>query len=170
MGGKLQKRPKESVDGSYSAIPHRVLDSAAFTGASYTAKALLFEVIRQHSGSNNGRLQLTSSWLKTRGWVSRSVIQRAMEELISRNLIIRTKIGGLNMGAAQFAVTWLSITNFIGLDIAAKDYRKGGYALFGNLPFPKNTKPVPVSGSGNTAKRDSLAPLGGTALISTVPP
>jgi hypothetical protein len=67
------------------------------------------------------------------------------------------------MGAAQFAVTWLPITNFLGLDIAAKDYHKGGYALFGDLPLPKNTKPIPVSGTGKTANRYSSAPLGGAA-------
>lgn len=82
---------------------------------------------------------------------------------MSRNLIVRTKLGGLNMGAAQFAVTWLSITNFIGLDIAAGDYHKGAYALFGDLPLPKNTKPIPVFGTGKTASRYDPVPLDGTA-------
>ena len=47
MAKKL-KQP-ERIDGSYSAIPHVVLDSIAFIGASNAAKALLFAIIRQHN-------------------------------------------------------------------------------------------------------------------------
>jgi hypothetical protein len=67
------------------------------------------------------------------------------------------------MGAAQYAVTWLAITNFVGLDIAARDYHRGAYALFGDLPLSKNTKTIPVAGTGKTVSRASTAPLGGTA-------
>lgn len=166
---RQQKRPVEAVEGSYSAIAHSVLDSVAFIDASYTAKALLFELMRQHKGSNNGHLQLAYSWLKTRGWTSRSVIQRARAELISRNLIICTKIGGLNMGPSQYAVTWLSISNFRGLDIASSDYHKGGYAFMNKLPFGKITKPIPLGGTANTFNRASTVPLSSTAEVSTVP-
>lgn len=169
MTRKSQKRPPEAVEGTYSALPHNVLDSVAFTGASYTAKALLFELMRQHNGSNNGHLQLAYSWLKTRGWTSRSVIKRARDELVSRNLIICTKIGGLNMGAAQFCVTWLSISNFIGLDITSKDYHKGGYAVMNKLPPGKIKKPTPLGGTANTFNRASTVPLSSTAEVATVP-
>ncbi|SFO33746.1 hypothetical protein [Nitrosospira briensis] len=166
---KPQKRPLEAVEGSYSAIAHSVLDSVAFIGASYTAKALLLEMMRQHNGSNNGHLQLAYSWLKTRGWTSRSVIQRARAELLSRNLIICTKIGGLNMGASQYAVTWLSISNFRELDIASKDYHKGGYAFMNKLPLSKIKKAIPLGGTANTFNRDSTVPLASTAEVVTVP-
>lgn len=166
---RQQKRPVEAVEGSYSAIGHSVLDSVAFIDASYTAKALLFELMRQHSGSNNGHLQLAYSWLKTRGWTSRSVIQRARAELISRNLIICTKIGGLNMGPSQYAVTWLSISNFKGLDIASKDYHKGAYAFMNKLPLCKIIKSIPVAGTVNTCNRSSTVPLSSTAGVATGP-
>lgn len=166
---KSQKRPLEAVEGTYAALPHSLLDSVAFTGASYTAKALLFEMMRQHNGSNNGHLQLACSWLKTRGWTSRSVIKRARDELVNRNLIIRTKTGGLNMGAAQYGVTWLSISNFAGLDITSKDYHKGGYALMNKLPLGKNEKTIPARGTANTLDRASTVPLSGTAEVVPVP-
>jgi hypothetical protein len=131
---KKQKRPSEAVDGRYSAIPHSVMDGAAYMEASHPAKALLLELMRQHSGNNNGHLHLSFSWLESRGWKSRDVIQRGKKELVDRNLIIQTRQGGLNAGASLFALTWLSISNFVGLDIQAKDYYRGAWASMDKLP------------------------------------
>ena len=167
--GRGQKRPIEAISGLYSAIPICVLDSAAFTLLSYPAKALLLEVMRQHNGSNNGHLHLTLSWLKTRGWNSNSVINRAREELLKHKLLIRTRLGGLNMGASQYALTWLSISNFMGLDIKSKDYHKGLWAMMDGLPCPKIGESDPTKGTVNTPSRDSTAPLAGVELSSTVP-
>lgn len=122
---KKLKQP-ERIDGSYSAIPHLVLDSIAFIGASNAAKAFLFAIIRQLNGANNGRIQLTQPWLSKQGFTSSSVY-KARDELISRGLILQTKYGGLQMGPNLYAVTWLRISNFVGLDIDRFD--RGAWAL-----------------------------------------
>lgn len=137
MAGKIQKRPAEAINGLYAAIPHAVLDGAAFKGASYPAKALLHDLIRQHSGNNNGHLHLSFSWLEGRCWKSRDVIQRARAELMERGLLIQTRQGGLNIGASRYALTWLSITNFVGLDIQSKDYHQGAWTFMDKLPTIK---------------------------------
>lgn len=142
MAEKKQKRPIEAVDGLYSAIPHLVLDSVAFKGASYPAKSLLLELIRQHNGHNNGHLQLSFAWLKTRHWNSRDVIQRAKSELIERCLMIQTRQGGLNIGASHFAVTWLKISNYVGLDIYGKDYHPGAWTFLNKSPLTKKMQPL----------------------------
>lgn len=164
-----QKRPAESVNGLYGAIPTALLDSKAFMGASYPAKALLFDLIRQHNGSNNGRLQLSFSWLAKRGWKSRDVIQRAKAELIDRGLMIQTKHGGLNIGASWYAVSWLKISNFVGLDIQAKDYHPGAWSSMDKFPMGKNAIAVPPDGKGSTGKRYGTVPPDGTANALTVP-
>lgn len=135
MAERKQKRPVETVGGLYGAIPHTVMDCNAFKGASYPARALLFELIRQHNGGNNGHLQLSFSWLQGRGWKSRDVIQRARDETIERGLLIQTRQGGLNIGASRYAVTWLRISNFVGLDIQGKDYHPGAWGLMDTLPL-----------------------------------
>lgn len=122
---KKQKLP-ETFDGSFAGIPHVVLDSNAFTGASNSAKALLFAIIRQHNGRNNGHFQLTQPWLSKQGYSSSSVY-RARDELINRGLLIQTKYGGLNMGANLYAVSWHIVSNFVGLDIDKFD--RGAWAL-----------------------------------------
>lgn len=170
MAEKKQKRPIEAISGLYSAIPHAALDSVAFTGASYPAKALIFDLLRQHSGNNNGHLHLSFSWLGKRGWKSRDVIQRARAELIEQNLLIQTRQGGLNIGASRYAVTWLKISNFAGLDIQSKDYHPGAWAFMETLPMGKKiASAVPSDGKDNTAKRYSPIPPAGTPKCLTVP-
>ncbi len=163
MADKKQKRPVEAINGLYSPIPHAVLDSVAFKGLSYPAKALIFDLIRQHNGNNNGHLHLSYSWLEGRGWKSRDVIHRAKAVLIERNLLIQTRQGGLNIGANRYAVTWLTITNFIGLDIQAKSYHPGAWAFMNDLPMGKKIMhSVPPNGKGNTSNRYSSSPPAGT--------
>jgi len=53
---RSRKKP-ERVEGGYVAMPWAVLDSEAYRGCSLAAKALLFEIARQHNGENNGHLQ-----------------------------------------------------------------------------------------------------------------
>lgn len=169
MAKPKQKRPIEAIGGLYSAIPHAVLDSVAFTYASYPAKALLFDLMRQHSGGNNGHLQLSFGWLDKRGWKSRDVIQRAKSELVSRGLIIQTRQGGLNVGASRYAVTWLAISNYVGLDMVAKNYAQGSWVLMDKIPLSKIANAVPPDGKGSTASRYSTSPPDGTANAVTVP-
>ena len=157
-----KKKPIESVCSSYTPLVHAVLDSVAYKGASYSAKALLNEAMRQHTGSNNGRLQLCTKWLYSRGWKSAGTIQKAKEELIERGFKVKTRQGGLNAGADQFALTWVDISNFLGLDICRRDYHKGAWALMDKLPIGKKQKP-------RSEKQNDSIPESGTAQRSSVP-
>jgi len=172
MAEKKQKRLVESITGLYGGMPHAVLDSTAFKGLSYPAKALLFELIRQHNAvkGNNGHLHLSFTWLQKRGWKSRDVIQRARDELLKRGLLIQTRQGGLNIGASRYAVTWLKITNFVGLEIQGKDYHPGAWGFMDTLPLAKqNAITSPPNGKGNTASRYSPLPPAGTGDALAVP-
>lgn len=131
---RRNRRPPESVSGTFAAVPHRLLDSVAFMGASHRARSLLFELLRQHNGINNGRLQLTRPYLAERGWRSSDQIRKAEAELIERGLIVKTKQGGLNHGPNWFALSWLAISDFRGLDIQASGYSQGAYSLLDPLP------------------------------------
>ena len=136
---KKEKRP-ELISGGYSGIPWMVLDSVSFMGASDKAKALLFALMRQHNGQNNGNLHLAKQWLYSHGWTCDEGNRKACHELIERGLIVHTKQGGLNMGPNFYALTWYDITNYVGLDITAKSYSRGAYLLC-KLPPTKRRKP-----------------------------
>lgn len=191
------KKPAESVQGRYTALPHALLDCTAFMSASHMARSLLYELMRQHNpqvGStgkgNNGHLHLSCKWLKDRGWNSNDSIQKAKLELLTRGLIIKTREGGLNNGADRYAMTWMAITNFVGLDIQAKDYQPGAYQLLGPFaqppakrqpgepPPPPPPPPPPIIRTSpahippskcHTAHRNSPAPCTGTVNAATAP-
>lgn len=177
------KKPIEAVIGRYTAIPHALLDSVAFMGASHAARSLIFEVMRQHDGKNNGHLHLSANWLKGRGWNSKDGIQKAKTEVLNRGLLVKTKLGGLNAGPDRYAMTWLPITNFVGLDITPKDYHPGAYQLLGPFVQPaakhgKQTPPPPVARTGpahtpprncHPAHRGSAGPHTGAASAPTAP-
>ena len=142
MAGKTKKSRPESISGGYGAIPWMVMDSVSFKGASDKAKALLFALMRQHSGNNNGHLHLAKKWLYNQGWTCHENNAKARNELIERGLIIQTKWGGLNMGADLFALTWYDITNYVGLDISAKSYHRSAYMLCKLPPTSRRKPPV----------------------------
>lgn len=134
------KKPPEAVNGGYTAVPWLLLDSGAFIGASDRAKSLLYALMRQHNGSNNGRLQLTGKWLAKQGWPSASMNIQTRAELIERGLIVQTRRGGLNSGCNWFALTWLPISNFVGMDITASSYHQGAW---GNCTLPPTARRKP---------------------------
>lgn len=136
---KKSLRP-ETIAGGFSAIPHVVLDSQSFKGASDKAKSLLLALMRQHNGSNNGHLHLAKKWLYKQGWTCDENNRKATHELIERGLIAQTKRGGLNIGPNLYALTWHDISNYVGLDIRSGGYQRGAYILC-DLPPTRRRKP-----------------------------
>jgi hypothetical protein len=153
------KKPVEAAPGKFAALPHVVLDSPAYTGATPTAKALLCELMRQHDGKNNGRFHLAHTWLAARGWPSKSTVEKARGELIERGLIVQTKQGGLFIGPTWYAVTWLTISNFTGLEIGSHQYHPGAWQ-FCDQPPTTRRKP-PMKKISQPVHRGSPAPTSG---------
>lgn len=175
MGRKKTKTRPELIKGGYSAIPWAVLDSEAFKGATDRARALLFPLMRQHNGENNGHLHLAKKWLYEHGFTNDESNRKAKKELIERGLIIHTKQGGLNMGADKYALTWYAITNYIGLDIKPSEYRQGTYTLCTLPPTlrrkpPAKKNPQPVHRASTSSTNEPAKQLTGstTELVKGV--
>lgn len=159
-----RKQNAEQVAGRFAALPHAVMDSTAFMGASYSARSLLLELVRQHTGKNNGHFQLATGWLRRRGWKSSDMVQRAKVEVITRQLAIKTRLGGLNAGPDLWAVTWLPISDYAGLtEVSAMTYHPGAWHFLNPpVPIPKRDE--------RTACRNSAVPPAGIGDPLTVPP
>ena len=110
MVAEEMKREKTLTKHPYAAIEHRVIDSVAYSDLTYSARSLLVLMARQLTKDNNGHLQATYSYMRRFGF-SENTLGRAIRELIAHGMIYRTRSGGFHQGAAQYAVTWLSITN-----------------------------------------------------------
>lgn len=104
-----QSPRKTSTKHPYAAIEHRVIDSPAYASLTFSARSLLVLLARQLAKDNNGRLQATYSYLRSFGFDSDRTISRAVAELIAHGFIYRTRAGGYQQGAAQYAVTWLPL-------------------------------------------------------------
>lgn len=167
MSKKFNK-PLENFTGGFARIPHAVMDSEAFMGLTDRGKSLLFALMRQINGSNNGRLQLTNKWLSAHGWQSNSSNSKAIAELVKRDLIVTTRFGGLNAGCNWYAVTWLPISNFIGLDISAQTYRQGSWADCKSPPTERRKPPQKQKEPPDY--RDSSIPTTGAVKQATSPP
>ncbi len=158
-----KKPPRETGPSGYCALPYCVLDGNAYRGLSHPARALLIEILRQHNGSNNGRMQLATKYLRGRGWSRADVVDRAKKELGESGLAIKTRLGGLNAGPDLWALTWLPITNYVELtEVTSASYQPGKWRL--SDPMPTIEKRVAPSVS-----RNSAVPSPGIAKSSTVP-
>lgn len=156
-----KRKPTEAVNGSYAAVPHKLLDSNAFIGLSDNARSLLFAFFRQHNGLNNGHFQLTQKWMAKQGWPSSSLNRKARDELIERGLIIRTRLGGLNMGSDWYAVTWLPITDYCGLDISKDQFHPGAWQFCILPPTKKRNPPSKKNHEARAGNRRSPVPVAG---------
>lgn len=111
----------------YFKIPEIVLNHPDFIALSGTAMKLLCDLGAQYNGKNNGDLQFTTSIMKSRGWNSESQKHKALKELQEREIIVKTKQGGLSNGPTLYAITWQPIDDCKGkhdLAVTGKPYRK----------------------------------------------
>lgn len=111
--------------GWFFRMPVEVLDSPAYCGLSFKARALLFDLGAQYRGNNNGDLAAPWSWMRPRGWKSKDTLRRALMELLSAGMIEQTRQGGLHC-PTLYAVTWLGIDECGGkLDIKPNPVASG---------------------------------------------
>ena len=103
----LAKHKKQSEP--FVQIPSEVLNSAAYTNLSYSARAVLIEVLHFYRGNNNGSIWMTSETVIKRG-LSKNTMTKAMKELIAHGLVYQTRRGGSISGLCSlFAITWKRI-------------------------------------------------------------
>ncbi|CAG2140979.1 hypothetical protein LMG31506_02442 [Cupriavidus yeoncheonensis] len=145
---------KPAPHDPYSKLPHRIQFSPAFRALSATARALLLDVISRERGSNNGDLIVSRSIFAPMGWTSDQKLRRALEELMTAGLLIRT-VAGRQRVAARYALSWLPIDK----------NRPHGPTMNGE----SRTFSVPESGSLSVPIRDLLRSQNGTAKSSYAP-
>lgn len=116
---KLEKVKGRMNAGTYFGLPHAVMDHPNYLRLSPKAVKLLNDIGRQYNGFNNGDLCATFSLMKKRGWVSKSTLHDALEELIHYGLIMLSRQGGRHTPSLH-ALTWQRIDECKGkLDISA---------------------------------------------------
>lgn len=103
-----KRAPYKTYKGHFH-LPAALLEHDDMRQLSPRATKLLIDIGVQYNGYNNGDLCITRSVLIARGWSSNDQLMKAKRELLDRNLIMQTKLGGLGIGPSLFAFTWQPI-------------------------------------------------------------
>lgn len=163
-------------EGGFIALPWSVLDCIAYACLSHIAKALLFEVARQFVRDNNGRLLISTAYMKKRGWYSSSVIQKAKLELIEAGFIFETVKGHRPNKASWYAVTWRRLDRLQGYDAGTEQlFQRGAYRFAPGKPKRpplscKNPKKIKELIPPDSIESALIAPPHGIRPLSVVPP
>jgi len=137
MAKSRYKNAKDKRDGGrFLAVPVSVLNGAAYLGCGSHARMLLFDLLAQYRGDNNGDLCMAFSFMKPRGWKSTHTLIAAKRELLNAGLIIETRMGARPNKASLYAVTWHALDECGGkLDISAQGFQRGAYKQKDSLPL-----------------------------------
>jgi len=150
---KSYKQSKAKRDGDrYLALPHVVIDSPSYRALGYPARALLIDIARQYTGSNNGRLVACAKYLKPLGWNSNDTVTRALAQLKESALLIETRMGMRPNRAAWFALGWYQLDAVPGMDIDPRTYRTGGYKIAALIPRG-GVESVPTATAGGVVEK-----------------
>lgn len=114
MAASYSKSKGRSSNSRYFLLDHNLLDSPDFLKVSSSAKVALLALCRQYNGRNNGDLSLTNSRAKDWKLVSKSTLSKALRELESANLIVRSRDPRKDRNnphgqCSLYALTWLKI-------------------------------------------------------------
>lgn len=122
------KHKGKGRDGTqFVALPHTVLNSPAYLGLSYSARALLTDIALQFTGSNNGKLVVCDKAMAPRGWTSSTTIHKAKRELLGAGFLCETRKGMKPNKASWFAITWQSLDWIPEMDITRAGFTRGAY-------------------------------------------
>jgi len=127
---ELKKTKSRRTEGTFLALPLRVLSSVALANLSAYAAKLLFDVCSQYKYGKNGDLSAAWTLMQKRGWRSKDTLNKALKELCASGLIVLTRQGGLHR-CSLYAVGWLSIDECDGkLDVTATTRPTNGWMEF----------------------------------------
>lgn len=128
MSKNINAKAREKK-GKFIGIPIAIYNHEDFISLSPRALKLLIDLLSQYHGYNNGDLCAAMTLMKKRGWNSNDQRQKALKELLDKELIVLTRQGGRKRGSL-YAVTWQPIDECKGkIDISPtktpyRDFRK----------------------------------------------
>lgn len=138
---KYRKSKQARDGGQFAAIPHDVLNSRAYLSLGAYAVKLLFDLVVQFRGTNNGDLCASFSVMVGRGWKSKETLHNAKKQLLESGLVVETRKGMRPNKASLYAVTWHPLNECKGkLDMPIQSFPRGAYKRFEPKISPlKNT-------------------------------
>ena len=136
---KAWKGAAEKRDGgAFRQIPLSVLEGRAYLECSPYAIKLLFDLLTQYRGQNNG--DLTTAWkiMKPRGWRSEMTLHKAKKELLNCGLIVETRMGARPNKCSLYALTFFDLDENDKLEMTKRSFPRRAYLLKDPTDFAAN--------------------------------
>jgi len=146
---------------SFVGVVRSALDAPALCELTPHACKLLFELIRQYRGDNNGDLTVAWSVMAKRGWRSRTTLWRCKAELIKAGFVYVTRKGHMPSTCELLALTWFPLDVSHKFDPEALAcFQPRAYLKCVALPIPKIKQKtdwtLPNGGRNNAKKMEGL--------------
>lgn len=117
MAGRRKTNAKGRSTGTapFVMLPNWVFDSRAFRSLKPGPRSLLWELVRRHDGTNNGRIVFSQRRMaEALNIADRQTIAEYVRELAAKGFIIATRPGGFSVKvserrATEWALTWVKI-------------------------------------------------------------
>lgn len=154
MARSLRKSKGRAESGSFIQLPHAMLESEEYASLSAHAVKALVDLFSQYRGHNNGDYSAAWSLMSKRGWTSKALLYRALNELQAKGWIDKTRQGWKHR-TSLYAVTWKPIDECNGkLDVKPTRTASGAWKQHQNQnggPPVGHIGPtaVPISKSAN---------------------
>lgn len=125
----MSKFKRNRSDGNrFLLMPFTVLESQAYLSLTGQQTRLLIDIAHQYKGDNNGRLLAAWTYLnEERGWTSKQTIATALEVLIARGLLYKTRQGQRPNKTSWYAVTWQPLDHHPGMDVGPQSLERAAY-------------------------------------------
>jgi hypothetical protein len=109
MAKTFNKTGRGNKKERFVALPHYIMDTAAWRRLSVTARAAWLEFVRVHNGSNNGRLAMSSRILGKKLGLCKSAAAKAINELITYGFLEITRASSFSgkRRATEYQLTHL---------------------------------------------------------------
>lgn len=154
--GAAEKRDR----GAFRQVPLSVLDGRAYLDCSPYAVKLLFDLLTQYRGTNNG--DLTAAWkvMKARGWRSEATLHKAKQELLASGLIVETRMGARPNKCSLYALTFFELDENPKLEMTKRGFPRGAYKLKDPITLDAKT---PEQVQAQRLVKNALLTTGGVA-------
>ncbi len=100
------KRQRKKRFNNFVMIPRKILNMDEWKNLSPAAKILYIHLKTRYNGSNNGKIHLHYSELAgIKGLSSHSTVSKAFKELLEKEWVKKTTLGGLYRYSNEFELT-----------------------------------------------------------------
>jgi hypothetical protein len=121
----MSKKNPRDKPAKYLALPHHMLNSAAWKSLSATARAIYIDMAKRYFGTNNGRIAYSVRCAVDEMRIGLATVKRALDDLTDRGFIVPIKKGAFSYKvrhATEWRLTQFPTDNPI--ELATKDFMK----------------------------------------------